>query len=59
MVLTLSFCIVKVTDAIAFKFMLPIYPLIQVKIVGCKFKIFAMFPICFGNENDASLQTGR
>ena len=39
MVLTLNFCMLKVTDAkLSF---------IKVKIAVCKFKIFAVFPICF------------
>ena len=42
MVLTLTFCIFKVTDAIAFKL-----SLIKVKIAVCKFKTFVMFSICF------------
>ena len=53
MALTLNFCVLKVTGAMAFKFMLPIY-----LYKGPDIKIFAMLPILFGNKN-ASLQTGR
>ena len=42
--LTLSFCLLKVTDAVAFKVLPPFHDM-QVQIAICKIKMFGMFPI--------------